>query len=74
MKAVTERLQRLRFNRKRITQRELAHRAGIPLSRYWDMEQGYRPIEPEDAKKIARELKCPVEEVLGTSETESVAS
>lgn len=74
MKPVTERLQRMRFERKRLTQREVAHRAGMSVAKYWEIENGYRPLEGEDLKQIAKAFRCSQAEILGTIESESVAS
>lgn len=72
MKAITKRLRVLRTERT-ITQRDLALKAGIPLGRYWEIENGYRVPEDDEKIAIARALKAETEDVFGSA-TQAVAS
>ena len=76
MKALTERLQRLRFERKRMSQRDAAKNAGMPHSRYWEIENGYRKPDQDDVRKLARAFHCTEADILGEKPepAESVAS
>lgn len=68
MKAITERLQRLRFDRKRMSQREVAARAEMSMQRYWEIENGYRDLEPDDLRALAKALRCAQSEIVGSEE------
>ena len=62
MKAITRRLRILRAERD-ITQRDTAIKAGLSLSRYWEIENGYRDPDPAEVSAIARALKATPENV-----------
>lgn len=68
MKAITERLQRLRFDRKRMSQREVATRADMPVMRYWEIENGYRDPSEDDVQKLAKAFRCTQADILGSAE------
>lgn len=74
MKAITKRLARMRFDRNRMSQRDTAAKASMSLQRYWEIENGYRELEPDDVRGLAKAFRCSQAEVTGASETESVAS
>lgn len=56
-KRITRRLRLLRAARENITQRDTAERAGLPYTRYMDIENGYRTPNPKELARIARVLK-----------------
>lgn len=72
MKAITDRLQRMRFDRKRMSQRAVAHRAGMSYQRYWEIENGYREPDADDLRKLAAALRCTQADIMG--QPEGVAS
>lgn len=72
MKAITKRLRVLRTERG-ITQRDLALKAGIPLGRYWEIENGYREPDDEERVSIARALKAQPDDIW-TTDSAAVAS
>ena len=63
MKDITRRLRVLRASAQ-ITQRDIAAKTGIPLSRYWEIENGYREPDGREIGKIARALKVQPEEIV----------
>jgi transcriptional regulator with XRE-family HTH domain len=63
MKALTKRLRILRAAAN-ITQRDVAAKVGIPLQRFWEIENGYRvPTESEKAR-IAKALRVDVSDAF----------
>jgi transcriptional regulator with XRE-family HTH domain len=42
---------------KRLTQLDTATRAGVPMTRYWKIENGYLDPTPEERKAIAKVLR-----------------
>lgn len=72
MKAITARLKIMRLERNRMTQREVAAKAGISPLRYWEIENGHREPESHDLRGLAKAFRCTQAEIVG--EPESVAS
>lgn len=63
MKAITQRLQQLRFSRDRISQREVSQKIRMPLQRYWEIENGYRQPSEDEVKAIAKVLRVTPTEI-----------
>lgn len=63
MKAITKRLRLLRTE-KGLTQRDAALRAGMPIGRYWEIENGYRSPGDEDLGRLGLAFGIPANEVL----------
>jgi transcriptional regulator with XRE-family HTH domain len=57
MKEITRRLRQLRAGRP-ITQRDLALKADLPITRYWEIENGYREPSGDELAAIAKVLRC----------------
>ena len=51
-------------NEKGLPQRELSKRAGINLTRYWNLEKHYAVATPEEREALARELGVPESELF----------
>lgn len=64
MKAIKQRLLVLRAARGRISQREVAVRLGMPVERYWRIENGYQEPTNEELAGIAKILRCSPEEIV----------
>jgi transcriptional regulator with XRE-family HTH domain len=56
MKEITRRLRLIRTERD-LTQRDTAIKADISLSRYWEIENGYRRPTEAEVSRLARALK-----------------
>lgn len=52
---------------RRITQIDLATKAGIPMTRYWKIENGYVDPTPGERGRIARALKATTNEAFPSS-------
>jgi transcriptional regulator with XRE-family HTH domain len=69
MKEITRRLRLIRTERD-LTQRDTALKADMPLSRYWEIENGYRPPTDAEVGRLARALKVERKAIIPTSESE----
>jgi transcriptional regulator with XRE-family HTH domain len=67
MKDITRRLRMLRVG-VGLTQRDVAGRVGISMSRYWEIENGYRTPDDRELSKIARTLKAQPDDIVPSSE------
>jgi transcriptional regulator with XRE-family HTH domain len=62
MKKATNRLRVLRAERD-ITQMDLSRKAGLELTRYWRIENGYATPNDAELRSLARVLKATAEEM-----------
>jgi transcriptional regulator with XRE-family HTH domain len=60
MKALTKRLRVARAGLG-LTQLDVAEKVGIPVMKYWAIENGRRPADDAEKNKIARALKSSVD-------------
>ncbi len=63
MRDITKRLRVLRVGQN-VTQRHVALRAHMPLSRYWEIENGYRQPSDDELHALARVLECSPSDIV----------
>jgi transcriptional regulator with XRE-family HTH domain len=69
MKEITRRLRLIRTERD-LTQRDTALRADISISKYWEIENGYRKPTDAEVARLARALKVDRAAIVPTPESE----